>query len=99
MRLSSRQIDIIQRVVSELAGQDATVCLFGSRVDDNARGGDIDLLVEIPHVVESPAWLNARISGRISYLLDGQKVDVLLLAPNLERFPIHDIAEKEGVML
>ena len=33
-----------------------------------------------------------RISGRISYLLDGQKVDVLLLAPNLERFPIHDIA-------
>ncbi|MDT8363746.1 MAG: nucleotidyltransferase domain-containing protein [Nitrosomonas sp.] len=99
MRLSSRQIDIIQHVVSELAGQDATVRLFGSRADDNARGGDIDLLVEIPHVVEGPGWLSARISGRISYLSDGQKVDVILFALNLERFPTHDIAEKEGVML
>ncbi|MBL0011188.1 MAG: nucleotidyltransferase domain-containing protein [Nitrosomonas sp.] len=99
MRLSSLQIDVIQHAVSELAGKDATVRLFGSRTDDNARGGDIDLLVEIPHSVENPAWLSARISGRISHGLGGQKVDVILLAPNLERFPIHDIAEEEGVML
>jgi len=63
MRLSPRQVNVIQQAVSELAGKDATVRLFGSRTDDNARGGDIDLLVEIPHSVESPAWLSTRISG------------------------------------
>ncbi len=99
MRLSPRQINIIQNVVSELAGKDATVRLFGSRTDDNARGGDIDLLVEIPHAVENSAWLSANVSGRISYLLGGQKIDVILLAPNLERFPIHHMAQKEGVVL
>jgi len=99
MRLSQRQVNVIQQTVAELAGKDATVRLFGSRADDNARGGDIDLLVEIPHSVEGPAWLSARISGRISYLLGGQKVDVLLLAPNLEQFPIHYVAQKEGVKL
>jgi predicted nucleotidyltransferase len=81
MRLNSRQIDVIQQTVSELTGEDATVRLSGSRTDDTARGGDIDLLVEIPHAVENPAWLSARISGRISYLLGGQKVDIVLLAP------------------
>ena len=99
MRLNPRQIDAIQQAVSELAGKDATVRLFGSRTDDNARGGDIDLLVEIPHSVENPAWLSARISGRISYLLGGQKVDIVLLAPNLKRLPIHHVAQKEGVIL
>ena len=99
MRLSLQQINVIQDAVSELAGKDATVRLFGSRTDDNARGGDIDLLVEIPRAVENSAWLSAKISGRISYLLDGQKVDVILLAPNLECFPIHHIAQKEGVLL
>ncbi len=98
MRLTDLQRTIIRVTVAETFGAGANVWLFGSRVNDNQRGGDIDLLVEIPHVVESPAWLNARISGRISYLPDGQKVDVILLAPNLERFPIHEIAEKEGVM-
>ncbi|MDH5508566.1 MAG: hypothetical protein OEZ02_15195 [Anaerolineae bacterium] len=42
MRLNPRQIDANQQAVSELAGIDATVRLFGSRTDDNARGGDID---------------------------------------------------------
>ncbi len=99
MRLNLRQINIIQHAVTELAGKDAIVRLFGSRTDDNASGGDIDLLVEIQHVVADSAWLSAKISGRISYLLGGQKVDVILLVPNLERFPIHHVAQKEGIVL
>lgn len=99
MRLKPHQIEIIRRAVAELAGDDAQVSLFGSRADDNARGGDIDLLVEVPHPVEEPAWLSARISGRISLRLGGQKIDVVLSAPNLEHFPIHDVAKKEGIAL
>ncbi|WP_260293650.1 nucleotidyltransferase domain-containing protein [Sedimenticola hydrogenitrophicus] len=99
MRLTPYQTKVIHQVVFDIAGDRVSVRLFGSRVDDNARGGDIDLLVEIPYPVDEPAWLSAKISGRISRRLGGQKVDVLLSAPNLEHFPIHDIARKEGVVL
>lgn len=99
MRLTSYQIEIIRKVVNELAGNDAQVSLFGSRIDDSARGGDIDLLVEVMHPVDNPAWLSAKISGRISTLLGGKKIDVVLMAPNIKRFDIHEVAQKEGVVL
>lgn len=99
MRLSDTQIAAIRRAVVELAGAAATVRLFGSRLDDSRRGGDIDLLLELPHSVGNPAYLAALLSARVSRLFDGRKVDVLVTAPNLARQPIHDIALKEGVLL
>ena len=99
MRLTPQQIDTIRQIVSEQAGPEATVRLFGSRVDDNARGGDVDLLVELPHPAEDPAPLAARIAGRISRAMQGRKVDVVLAAPNLKSLPIHEIARREGVLL
>ena len=37
---------MIAETVSHLAGADAVVYLFGSRLDDRMKGGDIDLLIE-----------------------------------------------------
>lgn len=100
MRLTPEQVKGIRAIVAEQAGDDAIVRLFGSRLDDEARGGDVDLLVEIPHAVDAPAPLAARIAGRVSSrLMDGRKVDVVLWAPNLMRLPIHEIARREGVRL
>lgn len=99
MRLNQNQIDIIRQVVKEQLGNGAQVSLFGSRVDGDAKGGDIDLLVKVPQAVDAVAWLSAQLAGRISRRLDGQKVDVILLAPNVKRFPIHDVAEKAGIAL
>lgn len=81
MRLKPEQIERIRAIVAEQAGGEAAVWLFGSRVDDTAKGGDVDLLVEVPRPVESPAWLAARIAGRVSRALDDRKVDVVLAAP------------------
>lgn len=99
MRLSDTQIATIRQVVLEQAGMAATVRLFGSRLDDAAKGGDVDLLVEIPSPVTDPAPLAARIAGRISRALDGRKVDVVLAAPNLKTLPIHEVARREGCLL
>lgn len=99
MRLTELQIADIRTIVAELAGDDATVRLFGSRLDDAAKGGDVDLLVEVPHPVEAPAPLAARIAGRVSRALDGRKVDVVLAAPNLLSLPIHEVARRQGVAL
>ncbi len=99
MRLTPAQVALIKSAVADLAGPEARVRLFGSRLDDDARGGDVDLLLELPDPVERPALLAARLAARISRGMDGRKVDVLLSPPNLETQPIHDIAIQEGRLL
>lgn len=46
MRLRPEQTRLILDCVRQQFGSDARVLLFGSRLDDAARGGDVDLLVE-----------------------------------------------------
>ena len=99
MRISEQQAQSIRQIVRDTAGAEARVRLFGSRLDDAALGGDLDLLVELPTRIDHPAVLAARLSVGISRAMDGRKVDVVLLAPNLRRLPIHDIALQEGVLL
>lgn len=99
MRLTDKQRQIIQQIAQQLPGEACRVYLFGSRLDDNARGGDVDLLLEFTHGVENPALLAAQFSARVSRAMDGRKVDVLISAPNLMRLPIHDIAFAEGQLL
>ncbi|MBK1690776.1 nucleotidyltransferase domain-containing protein [Ectothiorhodospira mobilis] len=81
------------------AGPDAQVRLFGSRLDDSARGGDVDLFVALERPVEQPVLVSAQLSARISRRLQGRRVDVILSTPNLRTLPIHDVARREGVLL
>ena len=46
MRLSVEQVAVILDVVHGVAGAEARVSLYGSRLDESRRGGDVDLLVE-----------------------------------------------------
>ena len=46
MRISPQQIATIIHTARGVDGQDAQVWLFGSRLDGNRKGGDIDLLVK-----------------------------------------------------
>ena len=66
---------------------------------DDARGGDVDLMVELNEAVAEPAQLAARLAVRVSRAMDGRKVDVLVKAPNLLFLPIHSVALAEGVRL
>ena len=99
MRLNPLQIRSIREIAAEYAGKGARIRVFGSRVDDAARGGDLDLMIELDDAVANPVLLAARISARVSRSLHGRKVDVLISAPNLRRLPIHDVAFREGVLL
>lgn len=45
MRLTTDQIQTIISVTKHRFGKNAKVFLFGSRVDDSKKGGDIDLLI------------------------------------------------------
>ena len=99
MRLSDYQILKIKQAVRNVLGDEARVMLFGSRVDDAQRGGDIDLYVETNH--ESPDYVAAscRIAAKIQMSLGEQKIDVLIGAPNIKEQPIHRVAKEHGIKL
>jgi hypothetical protein len=56
-------------------------------------------MLELTEPVENPALLAAQFSAKVTRLMRGRKVDVLLCAPNLTHLPIHDMALKEGQLL
>ena len=99
MRLTSEQSQQIKREAAQVFGQPVEVVLFGSRVQDHRRGGDIDLLVRFVEPVTDPTFRAARLSARLSRLFNGRKVDVLVQGPSIRRLPIHEVAEQTGVQL
>ena len=99
MRLTDHQTETIRRIACQVAGAQSRVRIFGSRLDDMAQGGDLDLMLELAESVDNPALMAARMSALVSRTMHGRKVDVLLSAPNLMRLPIHDLAFKKGQLL
>ena len=93
MRLDTEQAQAIKDVVAQ-SDAIAEVFLFGSRVRDAERGGDIDLLI-----MSSKIDLDERrrIKLRLIDRLGAQKID-LLIARNAEK-PLVRIALREGVKL
>jgi len=99
MRLNPAQIEMIRNTAQLVFRDIVRITLFGSRVDDHAKGGDVDLMVEVVGIVDEPALMGARVASRVSRSMNGRKVDVILKAPNLKNQPIHEIATRTGVIL
>ncbi|MDD2741894.1 MAG: nucleotidyltransferase domain-containing protein [Rhodocyclaceae bacterium] len=99
MRLTTEQAKIIRRTTHQRFGQEARVWLFGSRTDDNARGGDIDLLIQTPKRLENAFRESIGIETDLQIALGDQKIDILLLQPGSQPTPIHQIAKNTGVEL
>lgn len=99
MRLTAAETSKIRETVRAVTGPRTRVHLFGSRTDDTAKGGDIDLLVEIDHSVDSPVLLGARIGARLQAALGERRIDVVLAAPNVAEQTIHRVARATGVEL
>lgn len=99
MRLSQTDRNLITQTARELLGADAVVRLFGSRLDDARRGGDIDLLVDVPRPLGERVMTACRLAAHLERALEGRKVDVLLVDPATPESPVHRIARQDGVVL
>jgi len=74
MRLTDQEIKAIKDTVYHYDKQ-ATVYLFGSRVDDNKRGGDIDLAIQSKAI----AWRDITgIQLKLYDLIGEQKIDIVI---------------------
>ncbi len=80
-------------------GPNTRVMLFGSRVDDSARGGDIDLMVEVDHALTNRTAAAARFAAKLQLTLGDQRIDILLVDPQTPPKPIHEAARQGGVAL
>jgi predicted nucleotidyltransferase len=101
MRLTAQQQATVRDTVAETFGSDSQVRLFGSRVDDTKRGGDIDLLVSTTQS-DLSTLMRAEIAllTKLQMRLGEQKIDVLLDYPSRKvRPPIFGIALQTGILL
>lgn len=78
MRLSEIEIESIINLANRHFGKDVQVFLFGSRTENQKRGGDIDLFIRNPNDVQ------LKIRTKIDFIADlilhigEQKIDVVL---------------------
>jgi len=99
MRLSQQTQQIIRDTVRDVFGIEAKVKLFGSRINDDARGGDIDLLVELPTITAEIERKTLLLTARLQLRIGDQPIDVLVLDPSTPQQSIHKQASITGISL
>lgn len=97
MRLKKEYIEIIKRITKEYFGENGKVFLFGSRVDDNKRGGDIDLYIETD-IKENIIERKLKMLVQLEKYFGEQKIDIVVNNFFKEK-PIYFFAKKEGIRL
>lgn len=100
MRLTEQQQEIIKQVLLKHFGKGSELRLFGSRADDNARGGDIDLYIE-PELRAADDIVEARLNALVELhlALGEQKIDLLINRKAGTVLPIYKIAKETGIRL
>ena len=99
MRLSPQQQREIKRLTQDIFGRDSTVRLFGSRVDDTRRGGDIDLFIQPATSLDAASAFQKKIDFLVALksAIGQQKIDVVIDSGN--GTPIEQVAKETGVTL
>lgn len=94
MRISSKHVQLITQSVHFYLGDSARIWLFGSRLDDQKRGGDVDLYVEAEtHTLMDEIRCKMQLEQRLD-----MPVDLIVRSQN-EDAPIARIARNTGLIL
>lgn len=92
MRLTEKQRDIIRDAGLRHFG--VAPWLFGSRLDDTARGGDIDLFISGNWLPEEAVPRRLRFCAELRRRLGDQKIDVVV--ESQKSSPVQDSAKQQG---
>lgn len=98
MRLKADEIEAIESAAVEAFGRSVVVSLFGSRVRDDLRGGDIDLLIEADGGDDDDKRM-ATFRRHLFDRIDEQKVDVVLKVRGRQPSAFARLIEAEAMTL
>jgi len=101
IRLSKNEITAIRKAFIEFFPVGDKLWLFGSRVDSNRRGGDIDLYIETSLTdYKQITKARANFYTKLQIELGEQKIDIVVkFGDNDFELPIYKEARNEGVFL
>ena len=94
MRVTLHQIQTIQHQIHHFLGDRSAIWLFGSRLDDSQKGGDVDLYVES---AQHKLMDTLRCKIALQDALDAP-VDLIVRKP-LDASPIAQVAKNQGIRL
>ena len=98
MRLTPDEVAAIKTAAAGAFGATAVVRLFGSRVDDSLRGGDIDLLIETdPPIDQREA--KGRFEDELFRRIEPRKVDIIVHERGTEPRGFQRIGYRDGIVL
>ena len=97
MRISEQEKTKIINTAKKIFGKNCKVYLFGSRVFDNKRGGDIDIYIEADKHVSSEDKIKFLTKLELAGIQ--RKVDLLVKTPFSAHKNIYNTAKKEGILL
>ena len=102
MRLSAAERRAVESASRDTLPAGTRVLLFGSRLDDKRRGGDIDLLVELPEPLSADDVVRRRtgFTARLYRLLEERRIDVVMTQQGLQdRRAVVIAARQQGIEL
>ncbi len=99
MRLTKQQVNTIKELVLMHFNANAKVVLFGSRIDDTARGGDIDLYIETESSPEQVLKAKMALYAGLQKTLGEQRIDIVVHRVGSPLQPVHEEARRTGVQL
>ncbi len=103
MRLSPAQITLLRSAAARRFGAESVLWLFGSRLHDAQRGGDVDLYLET-----SERNADQRVDSKLRFLADlhdtaefeGERIDLVIHSPlHTSELSVHRVARAEGIRL
>jgi predicted nucleotidyltransferase len=85
MRLTLKEVESIKKNLLSYSSE-GEIYLHGSRLDDNKKGGDIDLFFILPDEDYEKVLKNKfTITAEVSLALNEQKVDIVYLSRTLSQ--------------
>ena len=98
MRLTQDEIKAIKDAF-RATFKEGKIYLFGSRVDDEKRGGDIDLYIDLPYSISIKEMLEKKSAFKLMLydMIGEQKIDVIISKDKSKKFE-KDIL-KNGILL
>ncbi|MDT8364449.1 MAG: nucleotidyltransferase domain-containing protein [Nitrosomonas sp.] len=103
MRITANQLSIVKALARRYFGEDVKLWLFGSRVDDEKKGGDYDFLIETSltnpdEIISSKIDMMTQLQS--SGPFEDEKIDIIVKRRQSSfDMPIYHIAKQEGVQI